>query len=104
MDRYGISEDELKEYDGQIPVPVIPQIELDLHGMTVDEAIPLVDRYLEDSYNQYMRQVWIVHGKGTGVLREAVRGHLKDHRLVKSSAPADSNHVEEGATEVIMID
>jgi DNA-nicking Smr family endonuclease len=78
--------------------------ELDLHAMTVEEAIPLVDRYLEDSYNANKRRVWIVHGKGTGVLRTEVGRHLKGHKLVKSFAIAGNDRGGEGATQVDLID
>jgi len=53
--------------------------ELDLHGKTVNEAISLVEESLKESYNSHERRVWIIHGKGTGVLREEVRRHLKNH-------------------------
>ena len=40
--------------------------ELDLHGLTVDEAIPLVDTFLYQSYKAGLRHVWVIHGRGTG--------------------------------------
>ena len=51
--------------------------ELDLHGLTVDEAIPLVDRFLYKSFQAGLRRVWVIHGKGSGTLRRAV---VKNHK------------------------
>ncbi len=64
--------------------PGVPQPELDLHGLTVDEALPEIDRFLYDAYVARIRSVRIVHGKGTGALRNAVRAWLPKHHLVKS--------------------
>lgn len=93
------------EVKGTLPVPVVRKTEIDLHGMTVSEAIPIVEEFLKDSYNSHERRVWIIHGKGTGVLREEVRRYLERHRLVESFAPADKSHGgEEGATQVDIIE
>ena len=59
-------------------------MELDLHAMTVDEAIPLLHDYLNDACLAGLKEVRIVHGKGTGTLRQAVMRDLKKHPLVKS--------------------
>jgi DNA mismatch repair protein MutS2 len=58
--------------------------ELDLHALTVDEAIMKLDRYLHDAFRSGYYTVRIVHGKGTGILRNAVRQYLDGHSLVKS--------------------
>ncbi|MFZ5591269.1 MAG: endonuclease MutS2 [Bacillota bacterium] len=57
---------------------------LDLRGMTADEALPEVDKYLDDAFLAGLKQVQLVHGKGTGALRAAVQQHLKKHPRVKS--------------------
>lgn len=74
--------------------------ELDLHGKTVEEAIPLVDRFLEDCFCGGMNRVWIVHGKGTGTLRQEVRQHVGRHRFVRSFSTADGSHGGDGAVQV----
>ena len=51
--------------------------ELDVRGATVDEAIAMLDKYLDDAYLSHLTNVRIVHGKGTGALRSAVTTHLK---------------------------
>lgn len=57
---------------------------LDLRGMTADEALPEIDKYLDDAFLAGLKQVQLVHGKGTGALRAAVQQHLKKHPRVKS--------------------
>jgi DNA mismatch repair protein MutS2 len=58
--------------------------EINLIGMTVDEAIYALDKYLDDAYLAHLESVRIVHGKGTGALRNAVCNHLKKSKIVKS--------------------
>jgi len=58
--------------------------EVDLRGLTVDEALEKVDKYLDDASLAGAPSVRIIHGKGTGALRKAVTDHLKYHRLVSS--------------------
>lgn len=58
--------------------------EINLIGMTVDEAIAHLDKYLDDAYLAHVPSVRIVHGKGTGALRTAVHQYLKRCKHVKS--------------------
>lgn len=58
--------------------------EINLIGKTTDEAIPLLDKYLDDAYLAHLPSVRIVHGKGTGALRNAVQTHLRRLKYVKS--------------------
>lgn len=58
--------------------------EVNLIGMTVDEAMPVLGKYLDDAYLAHMAQVTIIHGRGTGALRNAVHSHLKRTKYVKS--------------------
>ena len=58
--------------------------EINLIGMTVDEAIGHLDKYLDDAYLAHVPSVRIVHGKGTGALRNAVQQHLKRCKYVKT--------------------
>ena len=58
--------------------------EINLIGKTTDEAIPLLDKYLDDAYLAHLPSVRIVHGKGTGALRNAVQAHLKRLKYVLS--------------------
>ncbi|MBQ7060240.1 MAG: endonuclease MutS2, partial [Clostridia bacterium] len=59
-------------------------LELDIRGMMVDDAKPVVDRYLDDCKRQSLSEVSIIHGKGTGALRTGIQAYLKHHPRVKS--------------------
>ena len=61
--------------------------EVHLRRLTVDEALLKLDQYLNDAFMAGLYQVRVVHGKGTGTLREVVREHLDAHPLVKSHRP-----------------
>jgi DNA mismatch repair protein MutS2 len=74
--------------------------ELDLHAMTVDEALPIIHEYLNDAFMAGMKEVRIVHGKGTGILRQAVMRELKGHPLVKTYRIGDRFEGSTGATVV----
>lgn len=58
--------------------------ELDIRGMTSDEATPVLERYIDDAVMSKLTSVTVIHGKGTGALRQAVHQSLKSHRLVGS--------------------
>jgi len=58
--------------------------ELDLRGMSADEALALLDNYLDSAYLANLESVRIIHGKGTGVLRSAVQDELRRSKYVKS--------------------
>ena len=74
--------------------------ELDLHAMTVDEAMPLVQEYLNDAFLAGLKEVRVVHGKGTGILRQAVMRELRKHPLVKSFRGGGRFEGSTGATVV----
>ncbi len=59
--------------------------EIDLRGKNLDEAFLELDKYLDDAYISGLKQINIIHGKGTGVLRDGIKGYLRSHRHVKSS-------------------
>jgi len=72
--------------------------ELMLIGRTTDEARDLVEKYLDDAFMAGMTNVRLVHGKGTGALRKAVRGLLSDHPLVESFRDGEPGEGGAGAT------
>ncbi len=78
--------------------------QIDLHGLTVEEAIPLVDRFLERAYRARLPRVWVVHGRGTGTLRSEIVTYLSRHRLVSRCARADRDRGGTGSTQVEIID
>jgi len=65
-----------------------PANELHLRQLTIDEALPKLDKYLDDAFMAGLYRVSIIHGKGTGTLRQAVRKKLDKHPLVDSYRPA----------------
>ena len=69
-------------------------------GKTVDEAIAALDKYLDDAYLAHMPSVRVVHGKGTGALRNAVHGHLKRLKYVKSYRLGEFGEGDAGVTIV----
>ena len=77
-----------------------PDLQLDLRGWRVDDTLPAVDKYLNDAYLAGMPFVRILHGKGTGALRQAVREQLAHHPLVRSFEPAPAKEGGEGITIV----
>ena len=81
-----------------------PSIEIDLHSLSVDECLLKVDQYLYEAYTAQLPYVRLIHGKGTGTLRQAVRRHLAKHPLVKSFRPAASFEGGDGATVVELVD
>jgi len=74
--------------------------ELDLHALTVDEALPIIHGYLNDACLAGLKEVRIVHGKGTGALRQVVMRELKSHPLVKSFRTGNRFEGSTGATIV----
>ncbi len=77
-----------------------PIDELYLRQLTVDEALFQLDRYLNDAFMTGLTQVKIIHGKGTGTLRQAVRQQLAQHPLVRAFRPAVYGEGGEGVTIV----
>lgn len=74
--------------------------EINIIGLNVDEAIPIVDKYLDDCYMANLESARIVHGKGTGRLREGVHSFLKKHPHVKSYRMGTYGEGEMGVTVV----
>ena len=74
--------------------------ELDLHRLTVEEALPQLERFLYESFQAGLRSVRVIHGRGSGVLRREVGRYLSRHPLVRSFRPADRSRGGPGATEV----
>lgn len=73
---------------------------LNIIGKTVDEAMPELDKYLDDAYLAHLNQVTIIHGRGTGKLRTAVHNKLKKSRYVKSYRLGTFGEGETGVTVV----
>ena len=78
--------------------------EINLLGKTVDEALPELDKYLDDAYLAHLPSVRVVHGKGTGALRNAVQNHLKRVKYVKSYRLGEYGEGDAGVTIVTFKD
>lgn len=74
--------------------------EVNLIGMTVDEAMPVLNKYLDDAYLAHMSQVTVIHGRGTGALRKAVHQQLARLKYVKSYRLGEFGEGDMGVTIV----
>ena len=74
--------------------------EVHLRQLTVDEALLKLDKYLNDAFMAGLYQVRVIHGKGTGKLRQVVRARLARHPLVKSYRPGEYGEGGAGVTIV----
>jgi DNA mismatch repair protein MutS2 len=86
-----------RERQPDVPARAVPP-ELMLIGRTTDEVRDLVEKYLDDAFMAGVAHVRLVHGKGTGALRKAVRGVLSDHPLVASFRDGEPAEGGAGAT------
>ena len=74
--------------------------ERDLRGKTIEEGILDIDKYLDDSYIAGLTEVFIIHGKGTGALRDGVKNYLRGHKHVKSYRSGKYGEGGDGVTVV----
>ena len=81
-----------------------PGMELDIRGQLVEDALPRVEDYLDAAYMAGLPYVRIIHGKGTGALRQAVRETLRDHPLVRSSERGGEKEGGDGVTIVRIVE
>ena len=74
--------------------------EVHLRHLSVDEALLKLDQYLNDAFMTGLYQIRVIHGKGTGTLRQVAREQLAKHPLVKSYRPGDYGEGGAGVTIV----
>jgi DNA mismatch repair protein MutS2 len=74
--------------------------EINVIGLTVDQALPIVDKYLDDCYMANLENARIVHGKGTGRLRDGIHSFLKKNPHVKGYRMGTYGEGEMGVTVV----
>ena len=94
---------EVRGTGGGVHVDVAParaESRLDMRGQTLDEALPAVESFLDAAYRAGLHRLELVHGKGTGRLRTAVRELLRQHPLVASFEGAERREGGEGVTIV----
>jgi DNA mismatch repair protein MutS2 len=80
-----------------------PGLELDLRGQTIEDAVPTMEDYLDAAYMSGLPFVRIIHGKGTGALRSAVRDRLHGHPLVKQYETGQPKEGGDGVTVVKLV-
>ena len=80
-----------------------PGMELDLRGTRVEEGLDRLEGYLNNAYMARLPWVRIIHGKGTGAMRDAVRNVLRHHPLVRDSRNGDQGEGGDGVTVVRLI-
>jgi DNA mismatch repair protein MutS2 len=96
----------VRQYEPSDPLPPVvesPGLELDLRGKRVEDAIEILDRYVDAAYTSGLPFGRIIHGKGTGRLREAVRKYLTDHTLISKITLASGNEGGSGVTIIHMV-
>ena len=74
--------------------------EINVLGLTVDEAVPLIDKYIDDCFVAKLSPIRIVHGKGTGALRNGIHRYLKNNKFVDSFRLGTFGEGEMGVTIV----
>ncbi len=79
-----------------------PGMEVDIRGMTFDEAEPIIERFLDDAANAGLENVSIIHGKGTGALRKKVHVYLDHNPRVESHRLGYWNEGSSGVTVVTL--
>ncbi|MBM4423618.1 MAG: endonuclease MutS2 [Chloroflexi bacterium] len=82
----------------QLPTRPTTGMEIDLRGQTVDEGLMMLERYIDSAYTAQLPWVRIIHGKGTGKLRQAVRDMLRANDLVSSHEPGGDTEGGDGVT------
>jgi DNA mismatch repair protein MutS2 len=92
------SNEEKIESSVRLPTIESPGMELDLRGQVTDEAILRLDQYLDQAFLARLPWVRIIHGKGSGVLRQAVRQKLGEHPQITSYRPGEEGEGGEGVT------
>ena len=80
--------------------PSLPSAELDLRGLRAEEALEQLEGFLDKAIRDGLSSVRIIHGRGTGALRQAVRERLAGHPLARTFDPESPEHGGDGATVV----
>jgi DNA mismatch repair protein MutS2 len=103
LSRVSRVEQEREPDAGQVQIELGPSLsttELDLRGLRVDEALFRLEEFLDKALRDSLSSIRVVHGRGTGALRQAVREHLSRHPVARSFVPEAPEHGGNGATLV----
>lgn len=93
-----------KRIEAKTPLKPAPQFEavLDLHACTLELALRRTEEFLLRCHVKHLRRVLVIHGKGSGVLREGVRSFLQGHPLVAQTESAPRHKGGDGATVALL--
>ncbi len=94
--------DEVRVRNANSSTPTQPQLEINLLGMTVSEALYEVDNFIDRAVMSNLEEIKLIHGVGTGKLREAIARHLKGHKNVKSFRLGKYGEGETGVTIITL--
>ncbi len=104
LDQSNIENSSSKKEQVRIDIPrVSPRWELNVIGLRVDEALPIVEKALDEAVLGGLPSLNIIHGKGTGRLKKAVWEYLSGHALVKGFRPGDIRMGGDGVTVVELV-
>ena len=92
--------DKISEKQWSVSTPAMAKKELNLVGYTVADALPLVDRMIDQALVHGYNRVKIIHGMGSGTLKKAIREHLKENYYVKDFIPGGRDGGNDGITVV----
>jgi len=84
----------------KVSVDISPSLEIDLRGSIVEDALEELERHLDSAFLVGMPFMYVIHGKGTGRLRQAIRQWLKRNPYVASFAPGNENEGGDGVTVI----
>jgi len=99
VDRSRDKKSSSKKYQVGVEIPLAtPQWEVNVIGRRVDEALPIVEKALDHALMAGLSSISVIHGKGTGRLKKAVREYLSDHALVRAVRGGDIERGGEGVT------
>lgn len=79
-----------------------PERTLDVRGMRVDEAVSAVDAFIDESLLAERDAGFIIHGHGTGALKQAIRTHLKSHKAISKTRAGEANEGGDGVTVMLL--
>lgn len=79
-----------------------PDRTIDVRGMRADEAVSALDRFIDESLLAERDGAFVIHGHGTGALKNAVRQHVKGHKAISRFRPGEASEGGDGVTVLVL--
>jgi DNA mismatch repair protein MutS2 len=76
--------------------------QIDIRGMTIDEAVQTLDKFIDDAIMANLPEVIVIHGKGTGALRKGVRKYLENHSGIQKVKIGEYNEGGDGVSVAVL--